>query len=67
MVDNASHADNRLSNWSFGSSGDQYPARCDLEVLEIIAALEKAGIPCCIVGTAALICFGTGRVSDVNL
>jgi hypothetical protein len=67
MADNASRADNRLSNCKFGTPGDQYPARGDLEVLEITVALQVAGIPSCIVGTAALIHFGTGRVSDVRL
>jgi hypothetical protein len=54
------------SGWAFGSPGDKYPDSDNSEVLGVITALQGAGIPCCIVGTAALIYYGAGRVTDVS-
>jgi len=57
---------NQQSGWKFGYAGDKYPDPEDREVLEVITALQDAKIPCFIVGTAALIYFGAGRVTDVR-
>jgi hypothetical protein len=37
-----------------------------LEIREIVQALEKAGITCCIVGVSALLYYGARRGRDVS-
>jgi hypothetical protein len=66
MDNEAPLAAGQISGWAFGSPGDEYPDPGNGEVLEVITALQEAEIPCCIVGTAALIYFGAGRVTDVS-
>jgi hypothetical protein len=57
------------SAWIFGLPGDKpasYGGDGIEEALEVIRALEKADIPCCIGGIHALQYFGAGRVPDLS-
>jgi hypothetical protein len=57
------------SEWIFGYPGDEsasYWGHGIDEALEIIRAIEKVGIPCCIVGIHALGYCGARRVPDVS-
>ena len=45
-----------------GFPGEKLPPRSGAnEILEVVAALERADIPCCSVGEAALVYFGAKR------
>lgn len=56
------HVDAFLTNKQAPYSGDR-----TLEVLRVTQVLEGNGIPCCLVGTSALIYYGADRARDVSL
>ena len=50
-----------------GNPGDRYPPGGGSEqAKDVTDALETAGIPCCLVGVAALKYFGAGRISEAS-
>jgi hypothetical protein len=50
-----------------GNLGDIYPPdRGSQQAKDVTDALESAGIPCCLVGVAALKYFGAGRISEAS-
>ncbi len=49
-----------------GKPGDAHCGRGVNEALDVIAALEGHGIPCCVVGTKALVYYGARRVPMVS-
>ena len=50
-----------------GNPGDKYPPDGgSQQAKDVTDALESAGIPCCLVGVAALKYFGAGRISEAS-
>lgn len=50
------HSNESASNWGHGTD----------DTLAVTRVLEKHGIDCCLVGVAALVFYGAGRVRDVG-